>query len=96
MIGAAVLCPGVCGDDGLAVVSRMVLLALAILAGGCRAELPRLSVPGGRALAPEPSDPGTGGDAQPRFSIGIGTGGYRGAGQVDFTPRPRGRHAIPR
>ncbi|MFO1138230.1 MAG: hypothetical protein U1E41_04040 [Paracoccus sp. (in: a-proteobacteria)] len=65
------------------------MLAPAILLGlvAC-AEPPRLSVPEAeRWCSQNLSDPGTGMTAQPRLSIGIGTGGYSGAGLgVDFTP----------
>ena len=66
------------------------MLAPAILLGlvAC-AEPPRLSVPEAeRWCSQNLSDAGGGGvTAQPRISIGIGSGGYRGAGLgVDFTP----------
>ena len=68
---------------------RMTLVPALVLGLAACAQPPRMSVPEAeRYCSQNLSDPGAGGmTAQPRISIGIGSGGYRGAGVgVDFTP----------
>lgn len=69
---------------------RRVLRVLvpALLGLAACAQPPQMSLPEAeRYCSQNLSDPGGGMTAQPRISIGIGSGGYRGAGVgVDFTP----------
>ena len=71
--------------------ARRVLMVLvpALLGLAACAQPPQLSVAEAEHYCSQNlSDPGAGGmTAQPRLSIGIGSGGYHGAGVgVDFTP----------
>ncbi len=67
----------------------LALLVPALLGLGACAQPPQMSLPEAeRYCSQNLSDPGISGvRAEPRISIGIGSGGYRGAGLgVDFTP----------
>ena len=70
--------------------ARRVLMVLvpALLGLAACAQPPQLTVAEAeRYCSQNLSDPGMGVTAQPRLSIGIGSGGYHGAGLgVDFTP----------
>lgn len=65
-----------------------MMLAPALLGLAACAQPPQMPVAEAeRYCSQNLSDPGGGMTAQPRISIGIGTGGYSGAGLgVDFTP----------
>jgi hypothetical protein len=80
--------------------ARRVLMVLvpAMLGLAACAQPPQMSVAEAeRYCSQNLSDPGVGMTAQPRISIGIGSGGYRGAGLgVDFTPDRSAPRAIPR
>ncbi len=68
---------------------RMALVPAVALGLAACAQPPQMSVSDAeRWCSQNLSDAGVGGvTAQPRISIGIGSGGYRGAGLgVDFTP----------
>jgi hypothetical protein len=69
--------------------SALMILVPAVMLGlGACAQPPRMPLAEAeRYCSQNISDPGIGMSAQPRISIGIGSGGYRGAGLgVDFTP----------